>query len=177
MRTAGERFLYETRLVHGAGVCIQACPSLTGRLLPAFSRTKRALHAQIMLAIEHSYLPHRLGEQVDRLAHPCSPGRALDKSRPYFRQAGSSRRALRLRQAVAYFEQSLAALNICPRARTIRAGHRSSGDLRNSLLPLESTSESSTTFAKESSRRATSDQHRLGWISRLYLSTFGNGQP
>lgn len=75
---------------------------------------RRVLHARIVDIIETLYA-NRLTTQVDRLAHHAFRGEVWDKALEYFRQAGNqavSRSAFQ--EAVAYFEQALAALKHLP---------------------------------------------------------------
>ena len=77
-------------------------------------RRRPELHARIVNAIEALY-SDRLGEHVERLAHHALQGQAWDKALVYLRQAGTQA-FLRSanREAVAYFEQALAALEHLP---------------------------------------------------------------
>jgi tetratricopeptide (TPR) repeat protein len=98
---------------------------------------RRQLHARIVLAIEaiHS---DRLLEDVDRLAHHAMRGELWEKAVDYSRQAGAKAAARSAHlQAVAYFEQALAALARLPedRARLEQAIDLRLA-LRNSLHPL-----------------------------------------
>src|SRR5262249_12923188 len=98
---------------------------------------RRALHARIMEALEQLY-PDRLAEHAERLAHHAVRGEVWGKAVAYCRQAGS--RAFERsanREAVAYFEQALAALDHLPTTReTLEQGIDIRLALRNSLLPL-----------------------------------------
>jgi tetratricopeptide (TPR) repeat protein len=98
---------------------------------------RRQLHARIVLAIEASH-SDRLLEDVDRLAHHATRGELWEKAVDYARQAGAKAAARSAHlQAVAYFEQALAALARLPedRARLEQAIDLRLA-LRNSLHPL-----------------------------------------
>jgi tetratricopeptide (TPR) repeat protein len=81
----------------------------------------------------------RLTEQVERLAHHAMRGELWDKALAYCWQAGdraTTRSAYR--EAVAYFEQALAALAYLPeRHETLAQAIDLRLDLRNALLPLD----------------------------------------
>ena len=96
---------------------------------------RRALHGQIVEAIERLY-PDRLAEHVERLAHHAFRGEAWDKAVTYLRQAGAKAFARSAhREAVAYFEQALAALTHLPETReTLEQAIDLRFDLRNSLF-------------------------------------------
>ena len=98
---------------------------------------RRALHARIVEALEGLY-GDRLAEQVERLAHHALRGEVWDKALAYCRQAGEKAMARSAyREAVAYFEQALGALQHLPRdARHARTGHRSPLRPAPALQPL-----------------------------------------
>src|SRR5207249_9893066 len=100
-------------------------------------KRRRALHARIVETIEGLYAD-RLTEQVERLAHHAVRGELWDKALAYCRQAGA-RAAARsaYREAVACFEQALAALAQLPEHRdTLEQAIDLRWDLRNALHPL-----------------------------------------
>jgi DNA-binding NtrC family response regulator/tetratricopeptide (TPR) repeat protein len=130
-------FMYETR-VH---------PELEYRFNHALTREvafrgvpeqpRRVLHARIVAAIEAVY-PDRLLEHAERLASHASDGEVWDKAVEYGWQAGAKAAAHSVhREAVAFFEHALGALQHLPesRARTERAIDLRC-ELRNSLLVL-----------------------------------------
>src|SRR5262249_58381087 len=99
---------------------------------------RRALHARIVEAMEGLYAD-RLTDEVELLAHHAVRGELWDKALAYCRQAGG-RAAARsaYREAVAYFEQALAALAHLPeRHETLAQAIDLRLDLRNALLPLD----------------------------------------
>src|SRR5439155_6195659 len=99
---------------------------------------RRVLHARIVEALEALY-PDRLAEQVERLSHHAMRGEAWDKAVTYNRQAGARVAARSVyREAVAYFEQALAALEHLPECRaTLEQTIDLRLDLRNVLFPLD----------------------------------------
>jgi DNA-binding NtrC family response regulator/tetratricopeptide (TPR) repeat protein len=99
--------------------------------------TRRALHAKIAEAIERRYAD-RLAEHVERLAHHAFRAEEWGKAFAYLRQAGA-KAALRSshREAVACFEQALAALEHLPKSReALEHSIDLRFDLKTSLTPL-----------------------------------------
>jgi tetratricopeptide (TPR) repeat protein len=98
---------------------------------------RRALHAEVIQAIEGHY-PDRLDEQAERLAHHAFQGRVWGKAVGYCRQAGAKAAARSAhRQAAAYFEQALQALEQLPESReTVERAIDLRCDLRHSLIML-----------------------------------------
>jgi predicted ATPase len=81
---------------------------------------RRALHARIMEVMEQR-AAGRLAEQVEQLAHHAVRGEVWEKVLLYCRQAGVKALARSAnREAVAYFEQALAALTRLPDSRERR---------------------------------------------------------
>jgi len=145
-------------------------PSSRGLLHAAFSRTEGEPFTFRSWWRSNRLFAHRLGEQVDRLAHHALRGELWDKRPRLPSGRDQGRRALRLRQAVAYFEQSLAALKTSAREpRTIAQAI----DLRWICATRSSRSESTASLRLpcegEALAERTSDQHRLGLDFRLYL--------
>jgi tetratricopeptide (TPR) repeat protein len=98
---------------------------------------RRALHARIVAAIESLY-PDRLSEHLERLAHHALRGEAWEQAVGYLRQAGfkAEGRSAR-REAAAYLEQALAALEHLAATRDTRAQAIDLClDLRGMLSPL-----------------------------------------
>jgi len=78
---------------------------------------RRSLHAKILDTIERLYAD-RPAEQVDRLAHHAIRGEMWEKAVTYLHQAGAKAAARSAyREAVAYFEQALSALEHLPETR------------------------------------------------------------
>jgi len=134
---------------------------------------RRALHGRIVEAIERLY-PDRLAENVERLGHHALRGEAWDKAVTYLRQAGAKASARSAhREAVAYFEQALAALAHLPETRaTLEQAIDLRFDLRNSLVPLGAL-DKVLDHLREAERlaRALDDRARLGWLS-VYMSHY-----
>ena len=75
---------------------------------------RRSLHAKILDTIERLFAD-RLAEQVDRLAHHAIRGEMWEKAVTYLHQAGTKAAShFAYREAVAYFEQALNALEHLP---------------------------------------------------------------
>jgi class 3 adenylate cyclase/tetratricopeptide (TPR) repeat protein len=98
---------------------------------------RRALHAQLMAAIEMLYAD-RTTEQIEHLAHHAFRGEVWEKAVTYLRQAGKKAAARSAdREAAAYFEQALAVLRHLPLNRvTQELGVDLRLELRPSLLTL-----------------------------------------
>ena len=107
-------FLYETRLFPELDYTFKHALTHEVAYGSLLQERRRVLHARIVEALEALYAD-RLAEQVERLAHHALRGEVWDKALAYCRQAGS-RAAARsaYREAVAYFEQALAALQHLP---------------------------------------------------------------
>jgi class 3 adenylate cyclase/tetratricopeptide (TPR) repeat protein len=125
---------------------------------------RRALHAQILGAIERLY-PDRLDEQVERLAYHAVRGEVWAKALAYYRQAGDKAAARSAhREAVECFEQALMALRNLPEQHD--TGEQAIDlrfSLRNALLPLgEHRQAFEHLRAAETLATALNDQRRLG---------------
>jgi tetratricopeptide (TPR) repeat protein len=98
---------------------------------------RRALHAQLVAAIERLYAD-RMTEQVEHLAHHAFRGEVWEKAVIYLRQAGKKAAGRSAdREAAAYFEQALEVLTHVPLNRAIRElGVDLRLELRPSLLTL-----------------------------------------
>jgi transcriptional regulator with AAA-type ATPase domain/class 3 adenylate cyclase len=110
-------FLYETHLVPAHAYTFKH--ALTHEVaygsLP--QERRRVLHARIVEVME-ALSPDRLAEQVERLAHHAWRGEVWEKALVYYRQAGDKAMARStFREAVACFEQALAALQHLPAQR------------------------------------------------------------
>jgi tetratricopeptide (TPR) repeat protein len=105
------------------------------------------LHARVVAALEDVYdvpdmietvHPDRLGEHVEQLAYHAVRGELGEKARPYLAQAGlraTARSALR--EALAWFEQALGALDEMPESRlTLEQGIYIRTELQGVLLSL-----------------------------------------
>jgi predicted ATPase len=112
-------FLYEMRL------CVEAAYTFKHALTHEVAYESllqerwRGLHARIVEALE-ALAAERLAEQVDRLVHHAVRGEAWDNAFLYCRQAGVKAACSAHREAVAYFEQTLGALQRLPESRETR---------------------------------------------------------
>jgi tetratricopeptide (TPR) repeat protein len=98
---------------------------------------RRALHARIMGAIEHSY-PDRVAEHVEHLGYHALRGELWEEAVRYLRQAGAKAMARSAnREAVSSLEQALVALTHVPESRQrLEQAIDLRFDLRNALFPL-----------------------------------------
>jgi transcriptional regulator with AAA-type ATPase domain/tetratricopeptide (TPR) repeat protein len=134
---------------------------------------RRELHARICAGIEalHS---GRLAEHTERLAHHAFHGEVWDKAVRYLRQAGNSAAARSAnREAVARFEQALAALARLPSTREVT---EQAIDLRFELRnPLHLLAEFGRLFdhlrEAQALSEAIDDQWRLGWVFSYLTQT------
>ena len=126
-------FLYETRLFPEREFTFKHALTHEVAYSGLLQERRRVLHARIVEELE-TLSVERLAEQVDRLAHHAVRGEVWDKALSYCRQAGARAMAGSAhREAVAYFEQALAALAQLPERRDTL---EQAIDLRNALLPL-----------------------------------------
>ena len=135
---------------------------------------RRALHARIVEASERLYAD-RLTEQVERLAQHAFRGEVWDKAVAYCRQAGTKALARSaLREAVACFEQALAALTHLPESRaTQEQAIDLRFDLRNALWTLGEFRQM-LDYLREAATlaEALDDQPRLGRVSAYMCRYF-----
>jgi tetratricopeptide (TPR) repeat protein len=162
-RLQGAEFLYEARLFPEPAYTFKHALTHEVAYGSLLQERRRALHARIVEAIE-GLSADRLIDQVERLAHHAMRSERWDKAAAYCRQAGS-RAAARsaYREAVAYFEQALAALAQLPERRdTVEQAIDLRCDLRNALVPLSE-------YARmlDYLRAAESLAERLGDFQRL----------
>jgi tetratricopeptide (TPR) repeat protein len=128
---------------------------------------RRALHARILEAMETLWA-NRLATEVEHLAHHAFRGEVWDKAMSYLRQAGN--RAVERtasREAVAFFEQALVALEHLPEDReTMEQAIDIRLDLRQALVSLADRSRILHHMQKaESLAHALGDERRLSWIA------------
>jgi tetratricopeptide (TPR) repeat protein len=128
---------------------------------------RRALHARLVGAIA-VLSPERMAEQVERLAQHAFRGELWEKAVTYLRHAGTKAIARSAyREAVACFEQALAALQHRPQTReTLEQAIDLRFDLRNSLFPLGEFERIVNCLRDaEGLARTLDDQRRLGQLS------------
>ena len=176
----GAEFLYETRLFPEREYTFKHALTHEVAYSSLLQERRRALHAQIVAALEELYAD-RLAEQVDRLAHHALRGEVWDKAVAACRQAGT--RALThsaYHEAVTYFEQALGALPRLPeRPDTQAQAIDLRLDLRSALWPLGEL-ERTFVYLQDAAAlaEALGDQHRLGWVSTYLLTHFAQaGEP
>jgi transcriptional regulator with AAA-type ATPase domain/tetratricopeptide (TPR) repeat protein len=137
------------------------------------SEERRDLHARILAGIETIHAG-RLAEHTERLAHHAFHGEVWDKAVTHLRQAGNSAAARSAnREAVARFEQALAALARLPSSRHVT---EQAIDLRFELRnPLHLLAEFGRLFDHLREAQALSesidDQWRLGWVFSYLTQT------
>jgi class 3 adenylate cyclase/tetratricopeptide (TPR) repeat protein len=167
-------FLYETSLFPDLEYTFKHGLTYQVAYNSLLAERRRALHAQILATIEQLY-PDRLAEQVELLAHHALRGEFWEKAVAYLRQAGikaATRSANR--EAVAYFEQALVALQHIPESHdTLTQAVDLRIDLRQSLYPLGEIERILDNLREaETLAKALGDQHRLGWIAAYILNCF-----
>ena len=128
---------------------------------------RRTLHLRILEALEGLAGP-RIDEHVEQLAHHAFRGEAWDKGLMYFRRAGERAAARPApREAVAYFEQALAALAQLPEGReTIQTAVDIRFDLRNELFALGELDRIERYLGEAAVlAEKIGDHRRLGWVA------------
>ena len=179
-RLQAAEFLYETRvfpeLEHTFKHALTQDVAY-GSLAPD---QRRALHARIVEAIEALY-PDRLGEHLERLAYHATRGELWERALRYSRQAGDKafdRSANR--EAVASWEQALAALAHLPESREIlEAAIDIRLALRSALLQLGEIPRI-TGYLREAGALATAlgDRRRLAWaLTYMTITHLFAGDP
>ena len=141
---------------------------------------RRALHARIVRALERLY-PDRLGEHVERLAYHALRGELWPEAVRYARRAGAKafdRSANR--EAVASFEQALAALAHRPDGReTLEEAIDVRLLLRSALLQLGEVVRMTASLREaETLATALGDRRRLAWVwTYLTIAHLFAGDP
>jgi tetratricopeptide (TPR) repeat protein len=131
-RLQGAEFLYETSLFPDLEYTFKHALTHEVAYGSLLQERRRALHAQIVAAIETRYAD-RLAEQVERLAHHAVRGELWEQAVIYLRQAGAKAQAQSAhREAVGYLDQALEALGHLPVSRQTLA---QAVDLRLDLRP------------------------------------------
>jgi class 3 adenylate cyclase/tetratricopeptide (TPR) repeat protein len=130
-------FVYETQLFPDLEYTFKHALTHEVTYGTLLQERRKALHAQIVIAIERLYVS-RLNEQVERLAHHAMRGTLWEKAVRYGRQAGN--RALErsaLRDAIPHFKQARVALHEVPKSQE-QAQQRIDlcFEQRNALMPL-----------------------------------------
>jgi tetratricopeptide (TPR) repeat protein len=125
-RLQAAEFLYETRLFPQPEYTFKHALTHEVAYRSLLQERRRALHAQIVEALETLAGEH-LADQVERLADHAVRGEVWDKALRYCRQAGAkAMERSALREAVGCYEQALAALEHLPERREL---HEQAADL------------------------------------------------
>ncbi len=166
-RLQAVEFLYETGLYPEIEYTFKHALTYQVAYNSLLVERRRTLHAKIMETIEVLY-SDRLAEQVEWLAHHAFRGEIWEKAVTYLRQAG--RRAAERwahREAAAYFEQALEALEHLPQTReTTEHAIDIRLELRPSLFALGEPERTIRLLREaETLAEALGDQHRLLRIS------------
>jgi class 3 adenylate cyclase/tetratricopeptide (TPR) repeat protein len=167
-------FLYETRLYPEHEFTFKHALTHEVAYSGLLQERRRVLHTRIVETLEVLY-SDRLAEQVERLAHHAMRGEVWDQAVAYNRQAGA-RVAARsaYREAVAYFEQALGALEHLPEHRTtLEQAIDLRLDLRNVLFPLDAHARIFDHLrAAEPLAERLDDSRRFGWIASYLCISF-----
>jgi len=167
-------FLYETRLFPEYEYTFKHVLTHEVAYGSLLQERRRMLHARIVEALE-ALAGERVAEQVERLAHHALRGEVWDKAVTYGRQAGA-RATTRFAypEAVACFEQALAALAQLPECRdTLAQAIDLRCDLHHALLPLgEHTRIVDHLRTAETLAERLGDDQRLVWIACYLCRAF-----
>jgi tetratricopeptide (TPR) repeat protein len=168
-------FLYETRLFPEREYTFKHALTHDMAYGSLLSDRRRALHAQIVGALE-ALAGERVADQIERLAHHALRGEVWDKAVAHGRQAGEKAMARSAhREAVGFFEQALSALPHVPETAdtrvqaidlrlALRDGLWPLGELRQILAYLQQAL---------SLAEALGDEYRLGWVTAYLAGHFG----
>ena len=166
-RLQAAEFLYETHLLPEHLYTFKHALTHEVAYGNLLQERRRVLHARIVDALETNESA-RLTDQVEQLAHHACRGEAWDKAVRYCRQAGQQAAARSVhREAVARYEQALAALTHLPEQReTIEQAIDLRCDLRNSLVPLSEYAQVGDSLRQaETLAEGLQDRRRLGRLS------------
>jgi predicted ATPase len=132
LRLQAAEFLYETTLFPEIEYTFKHGLTYQVAYSSILQERRRALHAQLVTAIELSYTD-RATEQAERLAHHAFRGEIWDKAVAYLHQAGRKAAARSAYQeAISFFEQALEALERLPQTEQTL---RTAVDIRIELGP------------------------------------------
>ena len=136
-RLQAAEFLYETSLFPEVEYTFKHALTHEVAYGSLLQERRHVLHIRIVETIERLY-PDRQGEHVELLAHHAARGELWEKAVEYLHQAGKkavTRSAAR--EAIAYFEQALAALEHLPDGRqTVERGIEIRVDLGPVLIAI-----------------------------------------
>jgi tetratricopeptide (TPR) repeat protein len=176
MHLQAAEFLYETRLFPEIEYTFKHALTQQVAYETLLQERRRALHARIVEALE-APAGERVTEQVERLAYHALRGEMWDKTAAYCRQAGEKVMARSAyREAVAYFEQALSALQHLPEQRdTIEQAVDLRLALRSALWPSGALGRILAALREAEPLAATlDDPRRLGRVSTLLSLHFWN---
>jgi tetratricopeptide (TPR) repeat protein len=174
MTLQAAEFLYETRLFPEPEYTFKHALTHEVAYGSLLLERRRALHGRIVDALERLY-PDRLAEQVERLAHHGLRGEVWDKAVAYSRQAGAKAVVRSAnREAAAYFEQALGALQHLPDRRdTRKQAIDLRFDLRMALLPVGEYGPILDVLREAAAcAEALGDQRRLGRVSAFLVEVY-----
>jgi class 3 adenylate cyclase/tetratricopeptide (TPR) repeat protein len=165
-RLQGAEFLYETRLFPDLEYTFKHALTHEVVYQSLLHERRRALHGRIVEVVERLYAD-RLTEHVERLAHHAFRGELWEKAGGYSRQAGAKVYARSAApEAIAHFEQALAALSHLPETRaTLEKAIDLRIEIRTPLAQLVEY-ERTLTHLREAERlaEAIGDRRRLGRV-------------
>ena len=173
-RLQAAEFLYETRLFPDLEYTFKHALTHEVTYGGVLHERRRALHAQIVGAIETLHAD-RLAEHAERLAHHAFRGGAWDKAVRYGREAATKALGRSANhEATAYVQQALdalARLPECQRTREMAVDLRL--DLYVTLLPLDQLRSLLERLREaEALAKTLEDRERLGW-ARLHICHVG----
>jgi tetratricopeptide (TPR) repeat protein len=170
-----KEFLYETHLFPAREYTFKHALTQQVAYESLLQERRRSLHVRIVEVIETRYAA-RLAEQVERLAYHTFRGEVWEKALTYCRQAGMKAMAGSAnREATAYFEQALVALQHLPPSRDLlEQAIDLRCDLRNTLFPLGEHQEKILKHlrAAEILAETLADYQRLGRVSAYITGCF-----
>jgi predicted ATPase/class 3 adenylate cyclase len=170
-RLQAAEFLYEVRLYPDLQYTFKHALTHEVAYQGLIQDRRRTLHARIVEAIECLPAVH-VAEQAERLAHHALRGELWEKAVTYLRRAGLRAMARGAnREAVAYLDQSLAALRRLPETRkTTELTIDIRIDMRSALLPLADWARMGDHLHEaEVLARRLGDQHRIGRIATFMV--------
>jgi class 3 adenylate cyclase/tetratricopeptide (TPR) repeat protein len=167
-------FLYESKLFPDLEYTFRHALTHDVAYGEVLLQRRREIHARIVEAMEALY-GDRLAEHIDRIAQHAFLGELWEKALTYLRQAGAKAAERPAnREAVALFEQALAALDHLPESRqTLEQAIDIHFEIRNALQPLGDLDRILQSL-REAERLGVQldDQRRLGWVGSYLAEHF-----
>jgi class 3 adenylate cyclase/tetratricopeptide (TPR) repeat protein len=159
-------FLYETSSFPGPEYTFKHALTHDVAYGSLLQERRRTLHARIVEVIEQLH-PHNLSEHFERLGYHALRGTTWDKAVFYLQRAGTRAAARSAnREAVAYFEQALEALNRLPASRETREREIALRLHLGTALLLLAQPDQVSRCLREAERVAT-DLDDQGWLGRI----------